>query len=234
MEPSNNRNNQAPSQDRGKSALKVLFWPYVLMFRAWSKSEDGRGRKATAAQSRGKLLGRVYVAYVGGFDLDHKANTGVYSTPGWLNCYENEVYYKKRNNDITIPSDQIVSFEVSGETSRSRLSVTRMAALGVFSLAAPKRSKDASVIIGLRDGRQVLFHTKHYDTSRVHRTLADAISHYSRLQAGQAGQAGQQQTAVQSTASDPAKEIMKYATLRKRGVITEEEFQTKKRELLGL
>lgn len=188
--------------------------------------EKKKAEKAAIDERRGKKLGEVLLDYNGGLGPEYK-NT---HTGGWLRCYENEIYYKKRN--ITIAADQITSFEVTGQQqTNSRISVTRMATLGVFSLAAPKRStvKEASVYIGLKDGRQVFFHSTTDTESNVHKKLADAISHYQSLQVKQSAQ----QPTTQS-ATDNAAEIMKYATLLKRGVITQEEYQAKKRQLLGL
>lgn len=43
-----------------------------------------------------------------------------------------------------------------------------------------------------------------------------------------------QQSAPAQTASDPTEELAKYAKLRDQGVITEEEFAAKKKQLLGI
>jgi hypothetical protein len=140
-----------------------------------------------------------------------------------------DVYYKKKNNGFYIPANHIVSFEVVGhQQTNSRLSVTRMATLGVFSLAAPKRTtaKDITVVISLTDGRVVYFHTSLSTEFDIQRKLANAISHYSQLQRSLA--------TAQPEASDSAKEIEKYADLRERGILTDEEFQAKKKQLLDI
>lgn len=195
------------------------------LFGSKEDREKKKAEKAATDERRGKKLGEALLDYKGGLGPEYKST----STGGWLRCYENELYYKKRN--ITIPTNQIISFEVTGQQqTNSRISVTRMATLGVFSLAAPKRSKvkEASVYIGLRDGKQLFFHTDRHTESDVHQKLADAISYYRSLQANQ------QTTDNQTSSIDNAAEIMKYATLLKRGVITQEEYQAKKRQLLGL
>ncbi len=193
---------------------------------------DERKSKEQAAkdlvlQTRGKELGYVKINYVGGYD-----NQKRYSAK--LCFYEKQIIYSYLGQpvkDLIIDASDVGSIEVGGQQqTNSRISVTRMATLGVFSLAAPKRStvKDTSVVIGLKDGRQVFFHTKDLSEFEVHSKLANAISHYHRLQAAQ------QQPESNPQPIDSANQILKYAELKKRGVITEDEFQAKKKQLLGL
>ncbi len=178
------------------------------------------------AQSRGRKLGSVHLKYIGGYSPELAATVFESS----LDCYENEVWYKGRN--ISVSADQITSFEITGEErTTSRLSVTRIVALGVFSLAAPKRStkKEASIYIGLRDGRQVLFRSDRLSESDVHRKLANAISHYSALRASSL-----HGSSPATTELDQLDVLEKYAALHKQGILTDEEFQAKKQQLLGL
>jgi hypothetical protein len=193
---------------------------------------DERKSKEQAAkdlilQTRGKELGYVKINYVGGYDDQKRYNAK-------LCFYEKQIIYSSFGQPVKgliIDASDVGSIEVGGQQqTNSRISVTRMATLGVFSLAAPKRNttKDTSVVIGLKDGRQVFFHTKDLTEFEVHSKLANAISHYHRLQAGQ------QQPVSNPQPTDSANQILKYAELKKRGVITEEEFQAKKKQLLGL
>jgi hypothetical protein len=189
---------------------------------------ETQAAKDTLEATRGKELGHVSISYVGGFDNDRRYNAK-------LRLYEKQVEYSQLGKPVkglVIPATDIVSLEVTGQQqTNSRLSVTRMATLGVFSLAAPKRTKvkDATVIIGLKDGREVMFHTTKLTEFEVHSKLANAISHYKSLQVAQTNQ---QQP--QTPPTDSAQEILKYATLHKKGAITAEEYQAKKRQLLGL
>ncbi len=191
------------------------------------KKSKEQAQKDLILQTRGKELGYVKISYIGGYD-DQKR----YSAK--LCFYEKQIIYSYLGDPVkglVIDASNVGSIEITGQQqTNSRLSVTRMAALGVFSLAAPKRTtvKDTSVIIGLKDGRQVFFHTKDLTEFEVHTKLANAISHYHRLQAGQ------QQPESKTLPTDSASQILKYAELMKRGVITEEEFQAKKKQLLGL
>lgn len=187
--------------------------------------QELKNAKIAAAMARGRELGYVQVNYVGGYNSDLKKS----SFTDFLSCYENEIIFKKR--DIAIPANQIVSFEITGkEQTNSRISITRMATLGVFSLAAPKRStkKEANIYIGLKDGRLVMFNTESHSESEVHKKLANAISHYSSLL-----NSHETQQLAPSTV-DVAGEIVRFAELRKQGLLTDDEFEAKKKQLLSL
>lgn len=189
--------------------------------------KERKSEKAATVKSRGNKLGYVYIKYIGGYSPQLKKTF----LEGTLECYENEVIFKSRG--IVVPADQIVSFEITGNTqTNSRISVTRMVALGIFSLAAPKRSttKEASVYIGMKDGRQILFQTTNLTESVVHNKLANAISHYSSLRVNNEGQ--QQSAPVQY--QNAAEAILQFSDLRKQGIITDEEFEAKKKQLLDL
>lgn len=192
--------------------------------------DERKAVKVALANTRGKELGYVPIAYIGGYDDQKRVSAK-------LRFYENQIEYssfKQPVKGLVIEAPDVKSIEIGGQSqTTSRLSVTRMATLGVFSLAAPKRSsiKDTTVTIGLKNGRQVFFHTKMYTEFEVHTKLANAISHYHQLQTTQDNQ---QVVASPTAETDNTAEIMKYATLLKRGVITQEEYQVKKRQLLGL
>jgi|SRR5665213_1533631 len=196
------------------------------------KQQGRKDEKVATQEARGKELGYVAISYMGGYDTQRRYNAK-------LRFYENQVEYSsmgKPVKDLVIPASEVASIEVGGQQqTNSRISVTRMATLGIFSLAAPKRTKikDTAVTLGLKDGRQVFFHTKQLTEFEVHGKLANAISYYHSLQAKQAAS---QQPVNSPTLppTDNASEIMKYATLYKRGAITEAEYQAKKQQLLGL
>jgi hypothetical protein len=191
--------------------------------------DERKAEKSALADTRGKELGYVAIAYIGGYD-DQKRFSAK------LRFYEKQIEYSQLGKPVkglVINASDIKSIEIGGQQqTTSRLSVTRMATLGVFSLAAPKRTKikDTSITIGLKDGRQILFHTKELTEFEVHSKLANAVSYYHQLQASQ----NQQTTDSPTAPTDNAAEIMKYSTLLKRGMITQEEYQAKKRQLLGL
>lgn len=191
--------------------------------KAKEKRDEAKGKRDETAKLRGDEIGHVSIGYVGGYD-----NQKRYSAK--LCFYENQIEYSqfgKLVKDLVIKSSDVIGIEVTGQQqTNSRLSVTRMATLGVFSLAAPKRTtiKEASVIISLKDGKQVFFHTKTLSESEVHQKLANAISYYHSLQSSRTGQ-----PQIYSMAD----EIEKLAKLKENGVITQAEFDKKKAELLN-
>ena len=66
---------------------------------------------------------------------------------------------------------------------------------------------------------------------------ADQNAQIAELQAQQAPAAPQQPVAAAPAASaepDPAAEIQKYAAMKEQGLITEEEFTAKKKQILGI
>lgn len=195
------------------------------------KQAELKEKQAEIIKSRGKELGYLPIGYMGGFDDLKRRNAK-------LRFYENQIEYSSLGQPVkglVIKASDVVGIEVSGQQqTNSRISVTRMATLGVFSLAAPKRTtkKEASVTISLKDGRQVYFFTKLFTESQVHQKLANAISHFHSLQVSQS--VSQQTTGQIDQPVDNAREIMKYSILQKKGIITEEEFQAKKKQILDL
>jgi len=180
-------------------------------------------------EARGNELGSVKMNYLGGYDNPKRHS-------GKLSFYEKQIEFSQFGqiiDGLVIKASDVRSIEIGGQQQNaSRVSLTRMATLGVFSLAAPKRTKikDTTLTIGLKDGRQAYFHTDILTEFEVHGKLANAISYYQRL-----AQASQQSVNSSGVSTDDnAREIFKYDALRKRGIITEEEFQAKKKNLLGL
>jgi hypothetical protein len=191
--------------------------------------QERKTAEAAVIEARGKPLGGALLSYNGGFGSEFKKGAS-----GFLLCYENEVRFKHRKAPITIQADQVTGFEVTGQkqtSTTSRITATRMLTLGVFSLAAPKRStkteKETYVCITLKDGRQVFFFTSTDTPEKVQRKLSDAISHYGRMHAAQSNQQPEH-------SQDAAGEIARFAELRRRGILTEAEFNAKKQQLLGL
>lgn len=82
----------------------------------------------------------------------------------------------------------------------------------------------------MKDGRQVVFQTNSYSESDVHKKLVNAISHYSRLRS----EASSQIKSLPSQKIDVAEEIAKFAKLKKQGILTDAEFDAKKKQLLDL
>ncbi len=190
-----------------------------------NRHNQAKEKRDETAETRGKEIGHVSIGYVGGYDDQKRFNAR-------LCLYENQIEYSqfgKPVKDLVIKSSDVASIEVTGQQqTNSRLSVTRMVTLGVFSLAAPKRTtvKEASVIIGLKNGKQVFFHTKALSEFEVHQKIANAISYYHSLQPNQTGQSQTQAVSV-------ADELAKLAKLKESGIITQAEFDKKKADLLS-
>lgn len=75
-----------------------------------------------------------------------------------------------------------------------------------------------------------MFQTNSLTESDVHRKLASAISHYSSLQARRSST---QQTAT-TQVQDVAGEIARFADLKTQAILTDAEFEAKKKQLLNL
>ena len=139
-----------------------------------AEEQKQKDEKMAIAEAKGKELGNVAISYIGGYDTQSRYNAK-------LRFYENQVEYSSFGQPVkglVIPAVDITSIEVGGQQqTNSRISVTRMATLGIFSLAAPKRTniKDTTVTLGLKDGRQVLFHTKLLTEFEVHRQISYVV-----------------------------------------------------------
>jgi len=140
------------------------------------KKADKIAEKSAKSDARGKLICSVRLDYIGGYESLSRIN--------WMKVefYERQII--AGGDFIIINAPDVASIEVGGNAQTlSRITVTRMLTLGVFSLAVPKRTtkKDTSLTIGLKDGQQVFFHTTFMTEFELHSKLMSAISHYSRL-----------------------------------------------------
>lgn len=196
-----------------------------------AKKIELKEAKAAAIKARGRLLGSAFLTYNGGMGSEYKKNTS-----DSLQCFENVVLFNHKRAPISIKAEQIAGFEVTGQkqtTTTSRLTATRMLTLGVFSLAAPKHtsktSKESYVNITLNDGRCLFFYTSFAAPEKIHGSLADAISHYSSI-----NKAKENATPIPSDTPNIAEAIKQFSDLRDQGIITDEEFEAKKKQLLEL
>jgi hypothetical protein len=82
---------------------------------------------------------------------------------------------------FTIPWDQIVEMAVEGpETAAKRVTATRVLALGVFALAAKKKSKMAVLSVTLLSGEEALFQTEQVTSLELQGKLASILSQVNR------------------------------------------------------
>ncbi|HEY4964318.1 MAG TPA: hypothetical protein VIH90_06520 [Candidatus Saccharimonadales bacterium] len=128
-------------------------------------------------EAAGKELGYVVIQYIGGYDDQKRSWEKLY-------FYENKIIFRSlmtMTKDLVFECSDVANITITGQQqTNSRISVTRILALGIFSLAAPKKTttKDTSVVIELKDGRQVLFHTPSLTEFEVHQKLINALSYY--------------------------------------------------------
>jgi len=205
-----------------------------------AKIDIKRNAKVALNKARGSLLGNVDIKYIGGYDTERHSGSCLYLYEGRLEY--RDVFFEP---SIVVNADDIAGFNIGGQQeTKSRFTVTRMLAFGVFALASPKRTsvKEATVTIALKDGRQLLFITKSYTEHEVYKKLINGISYYSKLQASRSDLSQYKNKLQASAAEKPSQAFQlsqidlleKYAALHKEGVLTDEEFNAKKRQLLEL
>lgn len=118
-----------------------------------------------------KKQASLAVEYLGGYEDKKKA-------PGFLNFYETYVSFKELfKQPLDIPYDEITNISVEPpEEVGKRVTMTRLVALGVFSLFFKKSKKEAFIVIELEDGSEIIFQSMgktHIDIrSQLSSTLA--------------------------------------------------------------
>ena len=139
--------------------------------------------------------------------------------------------------------DEIINFDaniVTNDHSSSRLTVTRMATLGIFSLAAPKKTGK------IENKFFYVLHTTTGDfeveaemsgsakSSLVGLAVATLKKQANIGRAYVANHATGQRNDVPGKQDNGLDELEKLAQLKKQGVITQTEFEAKKKQILGL
>lgn len=80
-----------------------------------------------------------------------------------------------------IPWSSVAGLRIEGpEQAAKRVTATRLAAIGVFAVAAPKSSKSALLIADLKSGEQAIFHTTSLTSTQLRIELAPITSQLSR------------------------------------------------------
>ena len=104
-------------------------------------------------------------------------------------------------------------------------------AVGIFAFALKKKNKDQEsyITLELTDGQEVILFVDNKAPMALRAKLAKVIS--AVKQANVSSQSQATQPANQSSVAD---ELTKLATLKEQGILTEEEFTAKKKQLLGL
>jgi hypothetical protein len=164
-------------------------------------------------------------AYLGGWSGHAKhhsaSNTVVFRKDG--------IAYRGFRDIFVIPWDQVTSIEVEGpDSASSRVTATRLATLGVFALAAKKKSASAAIVVEVSSGETAIFHSDKVAAGVVQTKLLPITARLSR--AATPVQASPEGAGPPASVAD---ELMKMAQLRDQGIITNEQFEAQKAKLLG-
>lgn len=186
--------------------------------------ESHKEKVATTKEARGETLKSLSLDYMGGYDNYKKAK-------GILTFYEKQTEFNSPlSTKFTIQNDTIANIAIEGKDEvNRRITVTRMLAVGLFAFAIKKKSKDreAFITLELSDGQEVIFFIDKKSPMELKTSLAKVIS--GAKQRNVASKSATQQSAQLSVAD----ELTKLAKLKEQGIITQDEFDKKKTELLG-
>lgn len=118
---------------------------------------------------------------------------------------------------------------VNGQVTQ-RLTATRMVALGVFALAAPKKTGNQTLSLKVRGPGYNFTYQHQGDVTRLAIQTFEGLADTINTLAGHDMSAANGQPAVAPSAAD---EIAKFAALRDQGILSEDEFTAKKAQLLA-
>lgn len=185
--------------------------------------QEHNDKVAQLKEARGNKLKTLGLNYAGGYNDYRKA-------AGLLHFYEKQVEFASpMSTHFTILNTDIrdVAIEGKDEVGR-RVTVTRLLAVGIFAFALKKKTKEkeAYLTLELTDGQEVVFFVEKISPMELKTQLAQVISRVKQ------GAKAEQTQAV--TGGSVADELTKLADLRDRGILTQDEFDAKKGQLLGL
>ena len=188
--------------------------------------QEHQEKVAELKDTRGARLGALQVEYMGGYGEKKKAK-------GVLTFFEKQTEFSAPlSTKFTILNSQIKDVVIEGKDEvNRRVTVTRLLAVGIFAFALKKKNKDqeAYITLELTDGQEVILFVDNKAPMALRAKLAKVISTVK-----QANVASQSQATQSDNQSSVADELTKLATLKEQGVLTEEEFAAKKKQLLGL
>ncbi len=186
--------------------------------------QEHQEKVAETKDARGGRIRALSVEYMGGFGDYRKAK-------GSLTFYQKRTEFSSLMTKFTLENSNVRDVVVEGKSEvNRRVTVTRLLAVGIFAFALKKKStdKEAYITIELADGQEVIFFVDNKAPMELKAKLAKVIS-----QVKQAGVAGQTQATTQPQGS-VADELTKLASLKEQGILTQTEFDAKKKQLLGL
>ena len=236
--------------------LKKVLWdasPAVIIGKKIKASSDAKPKEQKQhEQPKQKKEKRVSIG--GAYFSSHP---GIHSYP-FLNLEfgQDGVYVIAKKDPVkTFAWSEIISFDKKIEdksqiSTNQRLTATRMATVGVFALAAPKKTKSGNI----QNDYQYVLHTTTGDIE-IESTIksGDAPGSIGEFSRNMTQLAINQQTAKannikrivaeratgkalpvnQNQSSSVADELEKFAELKEKGVITQAEFDAKKKIILN-
>lgn len=214
---------------KSNTISNYLVWKEVdmsLFDNMKDKYQDHQQKVAEVKDARGDKLASLPVEYMGGYGEQKKAT-------GTLTFYQKQTEFKnpmlKKKLWFTIPSTDISDVVVEGKDEvNRRVTVTRLLAVGIFAFALKKKAEDKEsfITVVLSNGQEAIFHVKDKSPMELKATLAKATS--------QVKQGAVVAKTVNSTPQGSvADELAKLAKLKEQGILTQDEFDKKKTELLS-
>lgn len=187
--------------------------------------EKHKEKVAATKEARGNILKAVSLDYMGGYN-DYKKAKGI------LTFYEKQTEFSSPlSTKFTISNNQVTNIVIEGKDDVSRrVTVTRLLAVGIFAFALKKKKKEkeAYLTVELSDGQEVIFFVDNNSPMELKTKLAKVVSLVK-----QAGVSSNNAQATQNQQVGVADELTKLARLKEQGVITQDDFDKKKTELLS-
>lgn len=185
------------------------------------KVKEQQEKIAEQKDNRGSKLAALSVQYMGGYSDKKKAT-------GKLTFYQKQTEFSNpmlnSRLGFTIINTNIADITFSGKDDViQQRTITRNLLLAGKSKS--KEIKDAYITITLADGQEVLFHVPEKSPMELKASIAGAVS--------QAKQSPHSSVATPQTTST-ADELVGLAKLKEQGIITQAEFDQKKKQILGL
>lgn len=188
--------------------------------------QEHQEKVAELKDTRGSRLEAIQVEYMGGYGDKRKAK-------GVLTFFEKQTEFSAPlSTKFTILNNQIKDVVIEGKDEvNRRVTVTRLLAVGIFAFALKKKNKDqeAYITLELTDGQEVILFADKKAPMALRAKLAKVISVVK-----QANVSSQSQSIRSDIQGSVADELAKLASLKEKGILTEEEFASKKKQLLGL
>lgn len=191
---------------------------------ASKKYQEHQEKVSELKDARGAKIGALQLQYMGGYENKKKAI-------GILTFYEKQTEFNSPlSTKFTILNSSISNVVIEGKDEvNRRVTVTRLLLVGIFAFALKKKNKDkeAYVTIELSDGQEAIFFVDKKSPMELRTTFASTISRVK-----QAGKTNQNQLS-NATKGSAADELIKLASLKDQGLLTQEEFDNEKSKLIG-